>query len=227
MASEEGSLAWASVPMTLSRDVTDAVSAAYKGEMRRYAKFVGIAASVIVATVLVAGCANSRSILYSGVSGNASGAKRVVTDAAALHDARAAREQWVAEITRLARADPSQRFANLPARQLRLRLAEAAARYGFTVKKVQFLHPRQLAPLVIIETRRYLTFADAVPAIEDSLDPHRGHSDRAGWAFEGFFLEARDERGVPFVDVFNFMRGSGPGGGQWARSEQLYPFAHG
>jgi hypothetical protein len=208
-------------------DVTNAVSAAYKREMRRYAKFVGIAASVVVAAVLVAGCANSRSILYSGVSGNASGPKRVVTDAAALHDARAAREQWVAEITRRARADPSQRFANLPARQLRLRLAEAASRYHFTVKKVQLLRPRQVAPLVVIQTRHYLAVAHAVPAIENSLDPHIGHSDRSGCAFEGFFLEAQDERGVPFLGIFNFMRGSGPGGGQWARSDQLYPFTHG
>src|SRR5690348_16526237 len=101
--------------------------------MRRYAKFLGIAASDIVAAVLVAGCASSRSILYSGVTGNGIGPKRVVTDAAASRDARAAREQWVAEITRRARTDPSQRFANLPARQLRLRLADAASRYHFTV----------------------------------------------------------------------------------------------
>jgi hypothetical protein len=195
--------------------------------MRHYAKFLGFTASVIVAAGLVAGCANSRSILYSGVSGNASGPKRVVTDAAALHDARAAREQWVAEITRRARADPSKRFANLPARQLRLRLAEAASRYHFTVKKVQLLHPRQVAPLVVIQTRHYLAVAHAVPAIENSLDPQTGHSDRAGWAFEGFLLEAQDERGVPFLGIFNFMRGSGPGGGQWARSDQLYPFIHG
>jgi hypothetical protein len=207
--------------------VTNAVPAAYKKEMRRYAKFLGIPASFIVAAVVVAGCANSRSILYSGVSGNASRPERVVTDAAALHDARAAREQWVAEITRRARADPSQSFANLPARQLRVQLAEAASRYHFTVKKVQLLRPRQVAPLVVIQTRHYLAVAHAVPVIENSLDPHTGHSDRAGWAFEGFFLEAQDERGVPFLSIFNFMRGSGPGGGQWARSDQLYPFNHG
>ena len=155
------------------------------------------------------------------------GPKRVVTDAAAVHDVRSVRAQWVAEITRRAGEDPGQRFANLPGQQLRLRLAKAADRYHFTVKKVQLLHPRQAAPLVIIQTRRYLALARAVPAIENSLDPHTGHSDRAGWAFEGFLLEAQDERGVPFLDVFNFERGSGPGGGQWARSDQLYPFIHG
>lgn len=210
-----------------SPDVTNTMPAAYKTAMHGYARFLGIAASVILAAFLVTGCASGRSILYSGVSGDASGPTRVVTDAAALRDARAAHGQWVAEITRRARADPSQRFDNLPARQFRLRLAEAASRYHFTVKKLQLLRPRQAAPLVVIQTSHYIAVAHAVPAIESSLDPHSGHSDRAGWAFEGFFLEAQDERGVPFLSVFNFMRGSGPGGGQWARSDRLYPFSHG
>jgi hypothetical protein len=213
--------------MTPEPGVTHAVPTAYKWKMRRYSRFAAILASVIALGILVSGCASSRSILYSGVSGNGIGPKRVITDTAARQDGRAAREQWVAEITRRAHEDPSQRFANLPAQQLRQRLAEAAARYHFTVKEVRLLHPRQLAPLVVIQTHRYLALAHAVPAIENSLDPHTGHSDQAGWAFEGFFLEAQDERGLPFLGIFNFMRGSSPGGGQWARSDQLYPFAHG
>ena len=47
-----------------------------------------------------------------------------------------------------------------------------------------------------------------------------------GWAFEGFF-EARDTEGVPVLAVFNYWRGPDRGGGQWARSEDLYPYAHG
>lgn len=195
--------------------------------MHRVATFLGLGAAVIVAAGLLSGCGGSRSILYSGVSGDLSGHKTVITDAAASHDGQAVRAQWVAEIMRRARQDPSERFANLSARELRGRLAELATRYHFTVKQIQLLHPRQVAPLLIIQTRRYLAFAHAVPAIEKSLDPHLGHDDRTGWAFEGFFLEAQDERGVPFLAVSNFMRGSGPGGGQWARSDQLYPFAHG
>jgi hypothetical protein len=181
----------------------------------------------IAAAGMLAGCANSRSILYSGVSGPAGLTKKVVTDAEALHDLHVNHADWVADVTRRAQDDPSQRFPNLSTRQFRLRLAAAAARYHFTVKKVQFLHPRQLAPLVIIETRRYLAVARAVPSIENSLDPHTGHTDRAGWAYEGFFLVAQDERGVPFVVVSNFVRGPSPGGGQWARSDQLFPYVHG
>lgn len=198
-----------------------------RGEMYRCATFLMIGASVVFAVGSLSGCGgSSRSVLYSGVS-LTGGPKRIVTDAAAVRDVRAVRAQWLAEITRRAGEDPSQPFANLSAQQLRLRLAKAAARYHFTVKKVELLHPRQSAPLIIVRTRRYLALAHAAPAIETALDPYTGHGDQTRWAFEGFFLEAQDERGVPFLDVFNFERGSGPGGGQWARSDQLYPFAHG
>lgn len=205
--------------------MTGGASAAYNERMRRHAILVGVAAVVVAAAALAAGCASSRSILYSGVSLDG-GPKRVVTDAAALHDARLNYAQWIADIAVRAREDPGQRFLNLSGRVFRLRLAKAAARYHFSVKKVQLLHPRQVAPLVIIQTRRYLALARAVPTIENSLDPHMGHSDQRGWAFEAFFLEAQDEHGVPFIVVSNFLRGPSPGGGQWARSDQLYPFAH-
>lgn len=194
--------------------------------MGRKATLVGVGAAVIAATGLTAGCAGSRSILYSGL-GAAGQSRTIVTDAAALQDVHRNHAQWVADIARRAREDPGQRFANLSTREFRLRLAAAAARYHFTVKQVQFLHPRQVAPVVIIQTRRYLALARAVPAIEKSLDPHTGHSDQRGWAFEAFFLEAQDERGVPFIVVTNRLRGPSPGGGQWARSDQLYPFVHG
>jgi len=54
----------------------------------------------------------------------------------------------------------------------------------------------------------------------------RTNDDRTGWRYEGFFLEADDEHGVPFAAVFNFWRGSGGGGGQFARSDPLIPFEH-
>jgi len=42
--------------------------------------------------------------------------------------------------------------------------------------------------------------------------------------FEGFYVRAEDEHGVPFI-VDNFWRVSDGGGGQWARSD--FPFPHG
>ena len=108
------------------------------------------------------------------------------------------------------------------------RLAQAASRYGFTIERVRFVHTRgQIAPLVIVETRSYLAFARATPAIVKSLDPLTDKTNNATGedflTFPGFFLEAKDERGLPFLIAHAFPSG----GGQWARSDQLYPYAHG
>ena len=97
-------------------------------------------------------------------------------------------------------------------RQFRLRVARAAGRYGFTVERLRFARTRGstgehvAAPLVIVETRSYLAFARATPDILNSLAPH-----------PGLYLEARDERGVPFLIVDEFPGGSGV----WARSDPL------
>lgn len=182
---------------------------------------------LLLAVAVLAGCANSRSVLYSGVAGGLTGTKHVITDAAARSDEQAFYTEWTGELRRRAREDPSQRFRNLSEPRFRRLLAREASRYHFTVEELRFLHPRQLAPLVIVETRHYVALARAMVTIERRLDPHVGQVDGKGWAFEGFLFEAQDERGVPFLGVSNFVRGSGPGGGQWARADALYPFDHG
>ena len=68
----------------------------------------------------------------------------------------------------------------------------------------------------------YLGLVHALPRVERSLDGYADHP-----AYEGFYLEAQDERGVPFVIVSTAARGGSPEGSQWARSEELYPFPHG
>jgi len=94
--------------------------------------------------------------------------------------------------------------------------------------RVELLDPRQLAPVVIVRTTHYVELANATASILRHIDPKvRTNDDRTGWRYEGFFFEAQDEHGVPFLGVFNFWRGAGAGGGQWARSEQLFPFNHG
>jgi hypothetical protein len=176
------------------------------------------------AAALLTGCASSRSVLYSGVSSPLGTKKVVVTDAAAVREGRSERSSWLAMIRRAGPQSVGLRFPNLSAREFRLRLAAAAARYGFTVKRVQFVHGRRVAPLVVVQTRHYLELARAIPSIEHAVDPHKGRNDSTGWSFQGIFLEAVDERGVPFVIVDNVVSGSGVGGGQWARSDRLFPF---
>ena len=193
----------------------------------RFATLLGVGVLAVAVAAVVAGCAGSRSILYSGESAGAGGARHVVSDSEASNDVQVQLARWVAEITRRGREDPGQHFANLSPGQFRERLDTAAARYHFTVERVALLHPREIAPLVIVQTRRYLALARAIPALDRSLNPHRGRNDSTGWAFEGFFLEAQDERGVPFIAVSDALRGPNGGGGQWARSNQLFPFPHG
>lgn len=187
---------------------------------------LGVAALTVALAALVTGCGNSRSILYKGIAPGG-GPRIVISDAAAIRDGRAIRKRWLADIARAGRRFPKPHFHSLSASQLRARLAVAAARYHFTVKNVQFLHPRQVAPLVIVQTRHYLAMAHAFGGIlYKSLDPLKRHL-RPKETFEAFFFEAQDERGVPFIIVAYDARGRGAGGGMWARSEELYPGPHG
>lgn len=195
--------------------------------MGRYASLLGACASVGALAVLVAGCGNSRSILYKGISPGVSGHRIVISDATAVRAGKRIREQWLADIALAGREYPKQRFHNLPESLFRARLSAAAASDQFTVKRVEFLHPRQLAPLVIVQSRHYLAMAHLFGAVlSKSIDPIRRHR-RPEEAFEGVFFEAQDERGVPFIIVSGVDRGPNPGGGEWARSEELYPGPHG
>jgi major membrane immunogen (membrane-anchored lipoprotein) len=197
--------------------MTTGLRASYNRSMKR------LLLGTMVAAVLLAGCgSSSRSVLYRGLAG-LTGKRMVVTDAEARRDGKVNLRDWEKETAQGAGVAPEKRFSNLSESEFRKRLATAAAKYGFTVKTVRFLHPRKLAPVVVVQTTHYLAFSHAVPAIERSLDPSRGSSSAA---FEAFWLEAKDERGIPFVIVNNNYRGE-LAGGQWAGSEELYPFAHG
>ena len=92
----------------------------------------------------------------------------------------------------------------------------------------RLLAPQQRAPFVIVRTNDPIALARATPEIARQLDPRLAvPDDRLGWRYEGFYLEARDALGKPFMIVYNFYRSrhSG-GGGEWAASENLYPFPH-
>lgn len=193
--------------------------------MTRYVSLLGVAAATLAAAVVLAGCGDTRSILYSGVSGGLSTTRHVVTDAQARRAGRTVPAFWLSNLASGKLGPPS----TLSSREFRSRLGRAASRYGFTVKRVRFIKTRgQIAPFVVVEADHYLAFARATPAIVRSLDPLTDTTNDATgehfWSFPGLFLEAQDERGVPFLITDNFPSG---GGGQWARSDQLYPYGHG
>jgi hypothetical protein len=142
--------------------------------------------------------------------------------------ARRAYAEWSAALRAGAVRDPARRFANPPIEALRRRLRDVEQRFDLRARQVYVRWPRQQAPYVVVSTNRPAALARAVPAILRILDPKRPTGDdRTGWPYEGFFFEALDANGQPFLVVFNHWRGPHAGGGQWTASKDLYPFAHG
>jgi hypothetical protein len=138
-----------------------------------------------------------------------------------------AKQEWRETLAANAEDDPAARFDNLTEDEFLARLQEAAQEYGFRVVETRWLRPLQTAPLVVVEADDPGSLARDVPAILRLLDPQAAvGEDWQGWSFEGFFFEARDQSGSPFLAFYNHWRGSDRGGGQWARSENLYPFPH-
>ena len=184
---------------------------------------------MIAFVTVTSGCSShhSRSVLYQGPSPGLTRVTHRISDAAARHNGDLVQTQWEREIRKRAREAPREHFANLPPAILRQRLREAADGHGFEVDSVKLLRPRQLAPEITVHTTDYLGLTHALPRILRGLDPHHGGSDAQGWSYEGFLIVARDERGIPFLAVYNYWRGQHKGGGQWARSEALFPFQHG
>jgi hypothetical protein len=177
---------------------------------------------VLAVAFFAAGCASGggRSVLHQGLV-SPSGTVVPISDREARDAARVARQQWLAALRTRAREHPRRRFDNPSPSELRSRLHDLAGRYGFDVVSAEVLHPRQDAPVVVVRTTHYRDLARATPAILERLDPRR-----RGWRYEGFFWEARDERGVPFLIASTLARGQ-VAGSQWARSEALFPYHHG
>jgi len=96
------------------------------------------------------------------------------------------------------------------------------------VVSVQMLHPLQSAPVILISSDSMQSIAKATPKIIDLFDPHHPTAaDPGGYAYEGYFLVAQTTNGVPYLATFNHWRPPHVGGGEWAATESLYPFAHG
>jgi hypothetical protein len=120
----------------------------------------------------------------------------------------------------------NQRFPNPTRREFRDRVALVGKRYRFRATSIRFLQPRELAPIVVVETDRdRKKFVADVAAIVDLLDPRSTSGKQSAVTFEGFFFEARDTDG-PFVRVENAYRGEIMGG-QWSADPDSYPYLHG
>jgi hypothetical protein len=184
---------------------------------------------ILLAVALVAaGCSSGggRSVLHEGIVSR-TGAAVPISDHEAADAGRLAQAAWRKELEKRARRHPAQRFDNPARGAFQRRLHQLAGRYGFEVVSAKVLRPRQDAPLVVVRTTDYRGLAKATSAILNQLDRKRSTGgDRTGWRYEGFFWEARDERGVPFLIASTLTRGLVEGQ-QWARSEALYPFTHG
>jgi hypothetical protein len=183
-------------------------------------------AVVAAAGLMAAGCAHGgggadgRTVLRQGVTSRLSSRVRYVGPNEALRMGRTSRAYFKREIRIAARKNPELRFDSPPRAELLTRLRHEAAEHQFHIVSLQMLHPDQLAPMVIVSTSRYESLARAAAGILKSLNG------RKFGRYEGFYFEARDERGVPFFTT-ETLRRDRVEGGEWARSEALYPFPHG
>jgi hypothetical protein len=181
----------------------------------------------MVLAFLLTSCSGKSSVLTAGYD-RLGGTSASPNAEKAKVQAAAAERNWEHEIQSRGRHYPKKRFANPSKDGLMGDLRALAQKNGFELVSVRFLLPRQLAPKIVVRTKHYLALAHATPAILRRIDPRAAvRADSQGWKYEGFYFEAQDEHGIPFLIAFNFERGPSPGGGQWARSEPLYPYAHG
>ena len=181
-------------------------------------------AALVIVIVLVATAVRSR----TAVAHPALTIPRL-TPAEAVVEARKVEVNWEAHLKAGARAAPARRFSNPAIATLRARLQRLSRQYHFSIVSVRILRPTQEAPLVIVRSDDKAALAAATRLILRVLDPkQRTSDDRNGWRYEGFFFEAQDLHGIPFLATFNWWRNfRHAGGGQWASDPTLFPFANG
>jgi hypothetical protein len=118
-----------------------------------------------------------------------------------------------------------QRFPNPSEAAFRRRVDLVGRRYGFRVVSLRLLRPRQIAPLLVVETSRdRRAFVGDISAIMSLVNPISAAAGQNAFTFEGFLLEARDGSGS-FVRVDNVNRGEASGG-QWSWDRCVYPYEH-
>jgi hypothetical protein len=193
--------------------------------IRVYGRRVTRAFVAAVALVVVSGCGSrhaDRSVLFSGTR-LLGRPPHVVTDGEAARRARELHADWLRTIRGRARRRGSERFVRPRSAVLRARLRRAASAYGLRIRSVRLRRPKQLAPDVVLESDDFVRASRALGAVVDAIDPPPRSNAKV---YEAVFVELVDDRGVPYAIAFDALRGHVEGG-QWARAESLYPFAHG
>jgi hypothetical protein len=133
-----------------------------------------------------------------------------VGEAEARRQAHSVRVGWLREV----RAHTAAGWTSVPPRPALLaRLRSSAGSNRFTVESAAGIS----RPVVIIESDDYMRMARTLPQLV------KGVHERD---YPAFFLEVVDSRHVPYIVVFDSLRGHVMGG-QWARADDLYPFPHG
>ena len=189
---------------------------------------------VAVAAVLAGLAAGACGESGSGVVGLSGGVQSGPVEAVTVPvDCRAQvermRREWEAQLAVGAKEDPATRFPNLTRAQFDERLGEAEAKFGFRVVESRWLVPMQAAPVVVVQwddAGRLDNLASLEHDIEGTfelLDPTQ--PDTGGPAgrntFEGFYFEARDADGLPFLANGTYSRGSDQGGARWTRFHEF------
>jgi hypothetical protein len=111
----------------------------------------------------------------------------------------------------------------------RARLASAAGQFGFRVRSLVVLRSGGDAAQIRIESDAPRTLIANTVAIDGALVAP-GATCAAIACLRGFFLEADDARGRPFMvirQVTSLPSGQLAWGGQWVRAGLPYPFPHG
>jgi hypothetical protein len=157
-----------------------------------------------------------RRVLYAGVHFGVDRRLIRYTDAESRQRTEHAFELWHAAIHGRAARWPQFRFDNPGVAGTERRLANFARKHRFRVVSLRWLKPKQLAPEIKVRTTHYVELAGAIGRFLQSI----------GTGYEGYYFEADDERGLPFLYVTKFRRGRSGGGSYWARSDALMPFAH-
>jgi hypothetical protein len=158
-----------------------------------------------------------RKALNEGVSYGIN--RRVVhfSDEESSRRARAILASWRDAIQTRAERWPQYVWHNPGIDETERALTGFARRYEFRVMNVGWHTPKQLAPEIVVRTRHYVELARVTGRILERLLT----------GYEGYYFEADDERGVPFIYVARARRGPSGTVRYWARSDAVAPWVHG